>query len=130
MLAPPTLDVLVVEDDRLISELLLHAIQDAGLTTDVAGNVVEAKRLLARGSYRVLVLDLILPDGTGYDVLDFIQAAKLPTLPIIVITAAEPSLLARLDRAMVKSVMFKPLDTQHFIDVVRAMALERSNHVH
>lgn len=129
MPAPPELDVLVVEDDRLISELLVHALHLAGLATDVAGDVLEAKRLLARGSYRTLVLDLILPDGTGFDVLQFIRAQKLPLLPIIVITAADAGLVRQIDRSMVKSVMFKPLDTQQFVDVVRAMALNRSNQV-
>src|SRR5436309_3248079 len=114
MSVPPPLDVLVVEDDRLTCELLVHAIHEEGLTTDVAGTVVEAKRLLARGSYRVVVLDLILPDGTGFDVLEFIRTENLLPLPIIVTTAADASLLMRLDRTMVKSIMFKPLDTQHF----------------
>ena len=60
----PPLDVLVVENDRALAELLLRALHRAQLTTDVAGAVTEAKRLLARGSYKVLVLELILPDGT------------------------------------------------------------------
>src|SRR4051794_6589276 len=103
MPVPPSLDVLVMEDDRLLAELMLHTIQDTGLTTDIADNVVEAKRLLARGSYRVLVLDLILPDSTGGDVLDFIQSEHLPAMYIMVITAAEPALLVKLDRSMVNS---------------------------
>jgi DNA-binding response OmpR family regulator len=130
MSALPSLDVLIVEDDRLTCELLVRAVHEESLTTDVAATVVEAKRLLARGSYRVLVLDLMLPDGTGGDVIEFIKSEHLPAMYIMVITAAEPALLAKLDRSMVKSVMFKPLDTQHFVDVVRAMALDRSNYVH
>jgi DNA-binding response OmpR family regulator len=89
---------------------------------DVAGDVVEAKRLLARGMYRVLVLDLILPDGTGFDVLDFIKAEKIALLPIVVITGADASLLTRIDRSIVKTVMFKPIDTEHFVEVIRGLA--------
>jgi DNA-binding response OmpR family regulator len=128
MSALPSVDVLVVEDNRLVSELLLHALRSAGLTTDVAGNVVEAKRLLARGSYRVLVLDLILPDGRGSDVLDFIKSERLPPMHIMVITAADPAYLTGIDRSIVKSVMFKPIDPEHFIGIVRAMALDRTSH--
>jgi len=124
----PSVDVLVVEDDHLSSKLLLHVLRSADLTTDVAGTVVEAERLLARGSYRVLVLDLNLPDGTGSDVLAFIKSEHLPAMHIMVVTAADPANLAGLDRTMVKSVMFKPLDMRHFIDAVRAMALDRTIH--
>lgn len=123
----PSLDVLVVEDDRALSELLVRSLHAARLTTDAAGDVAEAKRLLSRGSYAVLVLDLMLPDGTGFDVLDFIRAGKLPPLNIIVITAADGSLLVRLDRSMVKTVMFKPIVLDLFIATVRTLASDQSN---
>ena len=126
MTSPHDVDVLIVEDDQPLSDLLARALQRVDLTTDVAGDVAEAKRLLARGSYRVLVLDLILPDGTGFDILEFIKTQTLPPLQIIVITAAEPSLLVRLDRSMVKNVIFKPLDIQHFAASVRVLAADRS----
>jgi DNA-binding response OmpR family regulator len=69
----------------------------------------------------------MLPDGTGFDVLDFIRAGKLPPLNIIVITAADGSLLVRLDRSMVKTVMFKPIVLDLFIATVRTLASDQSN---
>ena len=124
MSVAPSLDVLVVEDDRALSELLVRSLHAARFTTDVAGDVVEAKRLLARGSYKVLVLDLILPDGTGFDVLAFIKSEKLPPPQIVVITAADASLLARIDRSLVKTVIFKPLNVEHLVASVRLLALK------
>ena len=124
MSVAPSLDVLVVEDDRALSELLVRSLHAASLTTDVAGDVIEAKRLLARGSYKVLVLDLILPDGTGFDVLGFIKAEKLAPLQIVVITAADGSLLMKIDRSMVKTVIFKPLNVEHLVASVRLLALK------
>jgi DNA-binding response OmpR family regulator len=121
-----SLDVLVVEDDRALSGLLVRSLHAAGFTTDVAGDVAEAKRLLSRGSYAVLVLGLILPDGTGFDLLDFIKAGELPPLNIVVIVAADRSVLMRLDRSMVKTVMFKPIALDHFVATVRALAFDQS----
>jgi len=126
MSVAPSVDVLVVEDDRSLSELLVRSLHAARFTTDVAGDVAEAKRLLSRGSYAVLVLDLILPDGTGFDVLDFIKARKLPPMNIVVITAADKSLLTRLDRSIVKTVMFKPIAPDNFVATVRALAFDQS----
>lgn len=51
----PRIDVLVVEDDRPLSELLTRAIRRNDLATDVAGDVLEAKRLLARNQYKVIL---------------------------------------------------------------------------
>src|SRR4051812_19197464 len=126
MSVAPSLDVLVVEDDRALSELLVRSLHAARLTTDVAGDVAEARRLLSRGSYAVLVLDLMLPDGTGFDVLDFIKEGKLPPLQIVVITAVDRSLLVRLDRTIVKTVMFKPIVLDHFVAAVRALTFGES----
>jgi DNA-binding response OmpR family regulator len=123
-----SLDVLVVEDDRALSELLVRSLHAELLTTDVAGDVAEAKRRLSRGSYAVLVLDLMLPDGTGFDVLDFIKSEKLPPLHIVVITAADRSLLTRIDRSMVKTVMFKPIALDTFVATVRSFAINDSTH--
>jgi len=122
-------DVLIVEDDRVLLYLLVHSLHEVDLTTDVAGDVVEAKRLLARHAYAVLVLDLVLPDGSGVDVLEFIKAEKLAPMNIVVITAAEAFLLARIDRSLVKTIMFKPLDVAHFVASVRALIRDEHGQV-
>lgn len=66
MSVPSPLDVLVVGDDVLPSALI-RAIRQHDLSTDTAGTLVEAKRLLARSSYKVVVLDvqlLMVPAST------------------------------------------------------------------
>jgi len=119
----PPVDVLVVENDRALVELLLPALHRAELTTDVAGDVTEAKRLLARGNYKVLVLELILPDGTGFDVLDFITSPGVAPPHVVVITPYDPSILGRISRSPAQIVMFKALDLAQFVGCVRALAL-------
>lgn len=123
---PPRIDVLVVEDDGLMSALLVEGLHTLSLSTDVAGTVVEAKRLLARMDYAVVVLDLLLVDGTGFDVLDFMRTERLPTMQVVVVTAAEPALLEQLDRSRVKTVLFKPVDVQALAGYVRLLARNES----
>jgi len=89
--------------------------------------VLEAKRLLTRGRYKVLVLDLLLPDGTGIDVLHFIKSEKAPPPQIIVTTAAsDASLLAQIDRSLVKHVTFKPLDIAAVVSTIRRLARDQA----
>lgn len=67
------------------------------------------------------MLDLFLPDGTGFDIVEFIKSEKLLTPRMIVVNAADASLLKRLDRSLVKTVMFKPLDVPHFLATVHSL---------
>src|SRR5881394_1330693 len=120
------IDVLVVEDDAVSRELVLHLLAEAGLTADTAESVAEAKRHLGANGYKVLVLDLLLPDGTGVEILDYIKAEKLGPLPVIVITAADATMLGQLDRSLVKSVMLKPMHVQLLIASIRELTADRT----
>lgn len=121
----PRIDVLVVEDDHALSELITRAIRRNDLSTDVAGDVVEATRLLARSRYKVVILDLMLPDGSGFEVLEYMKREGVAP-NVIVITAADGALLVRLDRSAVKTVMFKPIDAEHLASYVHTLTLDRS----
>jgi len=116
------LDVLIVEDDDVLCRTLIHVARKKNLSVDCAGDVTEAKRLLARRDYKTLILDLMLPDGTAYDILDFMKAGELPTMNVLVITAAEPAALARIDRSVVRTVMFKPLNLEHFAGYIHMVS--------
>jgi CheY-like chemotaxis protein len=104
--------LLVVEDDAAermsIEELLRHD----DIAIDTAGDGAQALRMLADGGYDCVVLDLRLPDMTGFDLIDRVQEQPaLQNLPIIVftgkdLTAAED---ARLRKAA-KSVVIKGVE--------------------
>jgi DNA-binding NtrC family response regulator len=122
----PLTDVLVVEDDAVTSALVLHLLGEAGLTTDSADSVAATRKLLAENAYKVLVLDLLLPDGTGVEILDFIKSENLGPLPVIVITAADATMIGQLDRSLVKSVMLKPMHVQLLIASIRELTADRT----
>jgi len=120
--APPSVDVLLAEADHELSTHISRALRARGITVDVAGGTTEAKRLLARNAYKVAVLALMFSDGSGFDVIDFIRAANIPTMHTIVITAAAPSALEQIDRSVVKTVFFKPLNIEHVAAHVQTVA--------
>jgi PAS domain S-box-containing protein len=81
--------LLVCEDDPDAAALLRHMLERDGFSVDLVGTAAEAEAALGvRNAYRALVLDLVLPDRRG---LDLIQALRRsPTtreLPIIVVSA-------------------------------------------
>jgi PAS domain S-box-containing protein len=79
--------LLHVEDDPSLTILLQQLTRQAA-TTMSAGSVEEAKHLLQQHQFDLIVLDLGLPDGSGWELLPFI-AAKHQHLPVLVWSSAE-----------------------------------------
>jgi two-component system response regulator PilR (NtrC family) len=68
--------ILLVEDERNLSELLVHILLSAGFAVDLAATVAEAERRLAQPSdYGLVITDWRLPDGDGIALAD--RAASL-----------------------------------------------------
>jgi len=83
---PPSVDVLVVDDEDDIREVLELSFLRMGLACDSAGSVAEARALLDEKRYRLCLTDMRLPDGDGLELVAHIQA-NIPGLPVAVITA-------------------------------------------
>lgn len=79
--------ILIVEDDAILSEGLEYSIRKNGFETDTAGTVREAFRLLQGRSYDLLLLDLRLPDGTGYTICESVR--RFSRVPVIFLTASD-----------------------------------------
>jgi CheY-like chemotaxis protein len=80
--------ILHIEDDTDVVQVVLEIV---GKQANVfsARTCDEARRLLARNSYDLVVLDLILPDGDGEDLIDLINVAGDHSPPIIVFSAKD-----------------------------------------
>jgi DNA-binding response OmpR family regulator len=62
--------VLLLEDEAGIRSLISAQLADHGLDVTATATIADALAALARHTYRVVILDLTLPDGSGLDVLD------------------------------------------------------------
>ncbi len=81
--------ILLVEDDPIIREGLKLALTSEGCGFNAASSVAEAKSLLD-DDYDICILDVMLPDGTGYDVCAEIR--KRGDTPVIFLTACDDEL--------------------------------------
>lgn len=78
--------ILVVEDDSAIRRGIVDALEFAGYEVLQAGNGNDGMREAVRATIDLLMLDLILPGHSGFEILQAAREAR-PTLPIIVLTA-------------------------------------------
>jgi len=82
---PPT--VLIIDDEESLQELLTHALERDGYRVVVAGTCASGLEAFAREHPDAILLDVMLPDGSGRDVCKDIRASS--TVPIIMLTALD-----------------------------------------
>ncbi len=78
--------VLVVEDDPAISDAVAYALEKEGMQAEVASSLAAARPLL--GACDVMVLDLVLTDGSGFTLLREVQA-RTPPPRVLVLTSRD-----------------------------------------
>ncbi|AIS19520.1 type 4 fimbriae expression regulatory protein PilR [Pseudomonas rhizosphaerae] len=78
--------ILIVDDEPDIRELLEITLGRMKLETRSARDVTEAREWLGRESFDLCLTDMRLPDGTGLELVQFIQQ-RYPQLPVAMITA-------------------------------------------
>ncbi len=78
--------VLVIEDDGAIRRGIVDALKFEGYVTTEAGRAAEGKQKALNGAYDLLLLDLVLPGGDGFDILRAVRADR-PSTPVIILTA-------------------------------------------
>lgn len=100
----------MVDDDPSLARSLRLALSDHQVEIGTARGAAEAIALLDGGGFCGLVLDLILENGSGFDVLEHIGRNRL-VIPTVVVTERLPSYVREmLDAEHVKLVFPKPVD--------------------
>jgi two-component system response regulator QseB len=80
--------LLVVEDDEILLDGLKVGLQMCGFTVDAVTCVADADAAVAADSFDALILDLMLPDGSGLDVLAAMRRSGDST-PVLLLTAKD-----------------------------------------
>ncbi len=78
--------ILVVDDEEVVRDVLLRILGSQGYEVTTVDTAGEGLRCLEDGAYDVLLLDLMLPDRPGMEVLKEVRASD-PDLAVIMITA-------------------------------------------
>ena len=114
--------ILVVEDDPILAEGLKTGLGLAGWTVDQVGDCEQARAAIAVGGFDALVLDLMLPDGSGLDLLAEMRRARDAT-PVLLLTALDetPDRIRGLD-AGADDYLGKPFDLDELAARLRALS--------
>lgn len=78
--------VLLVEDERKIADFVRKALSESSYAVDVATNCEQGRTLAADNDYDLMVLDVMLPDGNGFDLAKWVRMHEYSG-PILMLTA-------------------------------------------
>ncbi len=79
------MNIFLLEDDEAIGMGLTYSLQNEGYTVTLAKSVKQAMDIIDESSFSLYILDLTLPDGSGYDVCKRIK--QKGDLPVVFLTA-------------------------------------------
>jgi CheY-like chemotaxis protein len=113
--------VLVVDDDVSIRRLIAAALRRDGFAFTEAGNGKEALEIMRRDHPSVVVLDLMMPVLSGWDVLqERARDPKLQQIPVILVSAARgPEVAEAIDKGIF-AFLPKPFDIGALTSLVRS----------
>lgn len=114
--------ILMVEDHYELASTLCEFLEAHGFVIDHARNLDTARNLLKHNPYHILLLDINLPDGSGYDLCQWLRKEQGLDIPVLMLTARDT-----LDDKMkgftsgTDDYLVKPFDFNELVMRVRAL---------
>ncbi len=80
------MEILVIEDNRRISDFLVRGLEESGFLVALADNGVDARNMISLKDWDLILLDIMLPDIDGFELLRYMRFKKINT-PVLVLSA-------------------------------------------
>ena len=117
--------VLVVDDEPDLLTLYELTLLREGLEVETAATVAQAREILQTRVFRAVISDMRLPDGTGLDLLRWLEDSGRPEKVIVVTAYGSPENAVTALKAGAFDYLTKPVDLRQFRAVV-ASAMGRT----
>jgi DNA-binding response OmpR family regulator len=113
--------ILIVDDDQDIRRLLGHRLKAQNYEPVFAGDAISAVNMARKEQPDLIVLDLGLPAGDGYVVMERLKAMPaLEGIPIIIVTARDVGAEGeRIAHSGADAVFAKPFDHDRLVTAIR-----------
>ena len=114
--------ILMVEDHYELAATVCEFLEEHGFVIDHARNLDAARNFLKNQPYHLLLLDINLPDGSGYDLCEWLRNDQGKDIPILMLTARD-TLDDKLKgfTAGTDDYLVKPFDFNELVMRIRAL---------
>ncbi|MEW6041708.1 MAG: response regulator [Elusimicrobiota bacterium] len=118
-----TKKILIIEDDRPLAELLSHVLEMKGYNVLSASNGNDALKIIKKNTPDLIILDILLPDISGWDVLKALKHhTKTSSIPVLMCT--DKNMMVDVERALsmgARGYITKPFDIDKVVDKIVAL---------
>lgn len=105
--------ILMIEDEQSIGQMVKMCLSKHGYLCDVAGDGAQATGLLEQKRYDLILLDIMLPDMNGYELLEYIKEFAVPVIFVTAKTAVQDRVKGL--RLGAEDYITKPFDLQELL---------------
>ncbi len=118
--------ILLVEDDSTLAMGIEYSLKNEGYYVDSAKSAAQGKKLIDKNDYQLIILDITLPDGSGYDLCKYVRKNK--DTPVIFLTAIdeEVNIVMGLDIGG-DDYITKPFKIRELLSRIKAVLRRYSN---
>jgi DNA-binding response OmpR family regulator len=119
------MDILIIEDDKLILNLLQHGIKNAGHKAFTAENAEQAISLVTSRNFDLIITDIMMPGISGLSLISILRTVHLISTPIIIMSALHNKpLLAAAFEAGANDFIAKPFMMEELEEKLRKYAAQ------
>jgi len=112
--------VLVADDDQPIRRFIRAVLEREGLVVEEAVDGRQALSKIRHDGYDAIVLDLMMPLVSGYDVLAEITRERPNSKCVVIISAAAAREIEQADPSIVRAKLRKPFDIRELVAAVHS----------
>ena len=116
--------ILIVEDEMDFARMVGMRLESIGYETHIAGDAYSGTREILQGEYDLMILDLMMPAGGGFTILERIQnyPAKC-TVPVVVVTGKtiDEEVKETSQKYNVAAIFPKPYDNKEFVRKIKSL---------
>ncbi len=120
--------ILLVEDNETIAKGLIYSLNQNGYEIDYSSNITDANNYLNENNYNLMILDVSLPDGNGFDFFEEIKTSI--NIPTIFLTAKddEDDIVKGLSLGA-EDYISKPFSTRELIARINRIVSKSTNYI-
>ena len=112
--------ILVVDDDPDTLKLVELTLKTAGHHIELASGGDEGYNLIRQGAFDLILLDVMMPDVSGFDILERLNKEAQPYPPVIIFTARNrPEDQETGFRLGARNYIIKPVTRGQLLDIIK-----------
>ena len=116
--------ILVVEDELEFAQLLKDRLEMEGYRVSVVGDAYAATQAVIKEDFDLMVLDLMMPAGGGFSVLE--RMRRFPgksTIPVVILTGTtiDDEVKEKAEKYHVHTILIKPVESHKFVSIIQRL---------